>query len=226
MNTGLVVPRSEAGLLATIGWGRDGRTVYALEGSVFIAGAVIQWLRDEMGLIREASETEAIARSVPDTHGVYFVPAFVGLGAPHWDAYARGTIVGLTRGANRKHLIRAALEAIAYQTREVLDAMMRDSGIKPEVLRVDGGAARNDFLCQFQADLLGVPIERPASTETTALGAAYLAGLATGFWKSESELKTHLRIERCFEPRMEVSRREELFEGWRRAVERAKGWAR
>jgi glycerol kinase len=192
---------------------------------VFIAGAAIQWLRDEMGLIREASETEEIARSVPDTHGIYFVPAFVGLGAPHWDAYARGTIVGLTRGANRKHLVRAALEAIAFQTREVVDAMTRDSGIKPEVLRVDGGAARNDFLCQFQADILGVPVERPATIETTALGAAYLAGLATGFWRSELDLKAHLKIERRFEPCMGMSRREELYGGWRRALERAKGWA-
>jgi glycerol kinase len=200
--------------------------VYALEGSVFIAGAAIQWLRDEMGLIRAASETEEIARSVPDTHGIYFVPAFVGLGAPHWDAYARGAIVGLTRGVNRKHLVRAALESIAYQTRELLDAMRRDSGITPEVLRVDGGAARNDFLCQFQADILGVSLERPATTETTALGAAYLAGLATGFWRDELELKTQLKIERRFEPGMEMSRREELFGGWRRALERAKGWAR
>jgi glycerol kinase len=226
MNTGATIPRSQAGLLATIAWGRNARIVYALEGSVFIAGAVIQWLRDEVGLIREASETEEIARSVPDTHGVYFVPAFVGLGAPHWDAYARGTVVGLTRGANRKHLVRAALESIAYQTREVVDAMTRDSGIKPELLRVDGGAARNNFLCQFQADILGVPVERPATTETTALGAAYLAGLASGFWQSESELKTQLKIERRFEPGMETSRREELCEGWQRAVERAKGWAK
>jgi glycerol kinase len=225
MNSGPAIPRSKAGLLATIGWGRNGRVSYALEGSVFIAGAAIQWLRDELGLIREASETESIARSVADTHGVYFVPAFVGLGAPHWDAYARGAIVGLTRGANRNHLVRAALEAIAFQTREVVDAMTQDSGIKPEVLRVDGGAARNDFLCQFQADILGVPVERPATTETTALGAAYLAGLTTGFWRSESDLKTHLKIERRFEPCMETSRREELYGGWRRALERAKGWA-
>jgi glycerol kinase len=225
MNTGPAIPRSQAGLLATIGWGRNGEITFALEGSVFIAGAVIQWLRDEMGLIREASETEEIARSVPDTHGVYFVPAFVGLGAPHWDAYARGTIVGLTRGANRKHLIRAALESIAFQTREVVEGMTRDSGIKPELLRVDGGASRNDFLCQFQADILGVPVERPATTETTALGAAYLAGLATGFWGSELELKTQLKIERRFQPGMEIARREELCEGWRRALQRAKGWA-
>jgi len=225
MNTGPAIPRSQSGLLATIGWGKGGRITYALEGSVFIAGAAIQWLRDEMGLIRQASETEELARSVTDTHGVYFVPAFVGLGAPHWDAYARGAIVGLTRGANRQHLVRAALESIAYQTREVLDAMSRDSGITPEVLRVDGGAARNDFLCQFQADILGVPLERPATTETTALGAAYLAGLATGFWQSELELEGHLQIERRFEPGMEASRRADLFEGWQHAVERAKGWA-
>jgi len=226
MSTGPAIPRSQSGLVATIGWGRNGQITYALEGSVFIAGAAIQWLRDEMGLIRDASETQELARSVPDTHGIYFVPAFVGLGAPHWDAYARGTIVGLTRGSNRKHLVRAALESIAYQARDVLDAMTRDSGIKPGVLRVDGGAARNDFLCQFQADILGVPIERPATTETTALGAAYLAGLATGFWRDESELKTQLKIERRFEPAMEASRREELCAGWRRALERAKGWVR
>jgi len=225
MSTGPAIPHSQSGLVATIGWGKGGQINYALEGSVFIAGAAIQWLRDEMKLIQDASETQELARSVPDTHGVYFVPAFVGLGAPHWDAYARGAIVGLTRGANRKHLIRAALESIAYQARDVLDAMMRDSGIKPEVLRVDGGAARNDFLCQFQADILGVPIERPATTETTALGAAYLAGLATGFWQNESELKTQLRIERRFEPDMEATRREDLCAGWRRALERAKGWA-
>jgi len=226
MSTGPAIPRSQSGLLATIGWGRNSQITYALEGSVFIAGAAIQWLRDEMGLIREASETQELARSVPDTHGVYFVPAFVGLGAPHWDQYARGAIVGLTRGANRKHLVRAALESIAYQSSDVLDAMTRDSGIKPEVLRVDGGAARNDFLCQFQADILGVPLERPATTETTALGAAYLAGLATGFWQDESELKAHLKIERRFEPAMEASRREELCAGWQRALERARGWAR
>ncbi len=190
-----------------------------------MAGAAIQWLRDEMGLIRNAAETEEIALSVPDTHGVYFVPAFVGLGAPHWDAYARGAIVGLTRGANRKHLVRAALESIAYQTREVVDAMTRDSGIEPEMLAVDGGATRNNFLCQFQADILGIPVERLATTETTALGAAYLAGLATGFWKGELELKPHLKVERRFEPQIDASRREELCRGWRRALERAKGWA-
>ena len=225
MNTGTEIPRSESGLLATVAWGRQGRTEYALEGSVFIAGAAIQWLRDEMKLLSDAAESEAVARSVPDTHGVYLVPAFVGLGAPHWDAYARGTITGITRGANRAHLVRAALESIAYQTRGVVDAMARDSGLRPEVLRVDGGAARNDFLCQFQADILGIPVERPATTESTALGAAYLAGLATGFWQDEGELAAHLRLGRRFEPSMDVARREELYAGWERAVERAKGWA-
>ncbi len=179
-----------------------------------------------MKLIRDAAESETLARSVPDTHGVYFVPAFVGLGAPHWDAYARGTITGITRGANRYHLVRAALESIAYQTRGVVDAMAQDSGLRPEMLRVDGGAARNDFLCQFQADILGIPVERPATTESTALGAAYLAGLATGFWQDEQELAAQLQLGRRFEPSMDVSRREELYAGWQRAVERAKAWAR
>ena len=225
MNTGTEIPRSESGLLGTVAWGREGRTEYALEGSVFIAGAAIQWLRDEMKLLNDAAESEALARSVPDTHGVYLVPAFVGLGAPHWDAYARGTITGITRGANRAHLVRAALESIAYQTRGVVNAMARDSSLRPEVLRVDGGAARNDFLCQFQADILGIPVERPETTESTALGAAYLAGLATGFWQDEHELAAHLRLGRCFEPSMGLVRREELYAGWERAVERAKGWA-
>jgi len=226
MNTGAEIPRSQSGLLATIAWGRSGKTVYALEGSIFIAGAAVQWLRDELRLIRNAAETQQMAEAVADTGGVYFVPAFVGLGAPHWDAYARGTIVGITRGTNRNHLVRAALEAVAYQTRAVVDAMTRDSGIRPEVLRVDGGAARNDFICQFQADILGIPVERPATTESTALGAAYLAGLVTGFWKDEQELSVQLKIGRRFEPTMSESRREALYAGWQRAVERAKGWAR
>ena len=225
MNTGMEIPHSDSGLLGTVAWGLVGRTEYALEGSVFIAGAVVQWLRDEMKMLNDAAESEALARSVPDTHGVYLVPAFVGLAAPHWDAYARGTITGLTRGANRAHLVRAALESIAYQTRGVVDAMARDSGLRPEVLRVDGGAARNDFLCQFQADILGLPVERPATTESTALGAAYLAGLATGFWQDEGELAAHLQLGRRFEPGMDASRRKELYAAWERAVERAKGWA-
>jgi len=226
MNTGTEVPHSDSGLLATVGWKREGRTTYALEGSVFIAGAAIQWLRDELRIIGSAEETDALAKAVPDTGGVYFVPAFVGLGAPHWDAYARGTIVGLTRGSNRQHLVRAALESIAYQTRAVVDCMAKDSGIHAEVLRVDGGGARNDFLCQFQADILGIPVERPATTESTALGAAYLAGLAVGFWKSEQELSAQRGVERRFEPTMPTSRRDGLYAGWQRAVERAKGWAR
>jgi glycerol kinase len=225
MNTGAEIPQSQSGLLATIAWGRQGKTVYALEGSVFIAGAALQWLRDEMKLIQDAAESEAMARAVPDTGGVYFVPAFVGLGAPHWDAYARGTMVGITRGTNRHHVVRAALEAIAYQTRAVVDAMAEDSGLRPEVLRVDGGAARNDFLCQFQADILGIPVDRAATTESTALGAAYLAGLATGFWNDEQDLSRQLKIARRFEPAMEAGRREELYAGFERAVERAKGWA-
>jgi glycerol kinase len=224
MNTGSEIPHSDSGLLATVAWARNGQTVYALEGSVFIAGAAIQWLRDEMKLIRDATESESLARAVEDTGGVYFVPAFVGLGAPHWDAYARGTIVGITRGTNRNHLVRAALESIAYQTRAVVDAMARDSRLRPDVLRVDGGAARNDFLCQFQADILGLPVERPASTESTALGAAYLAGLATGFWKDEQELGRQFKIGRRFEPAMSESHRDELYGGWQRAVERARGW--
>ncbi len=225
MNTGPEIPHSESGLLATVGWRRNNATVYALEGSVFIAGAALQWLRDEMGLIKDAAESEGMARATNDTGGVYFVPAFVGLGAPHWDAYARGTIVGMTRGTNRNHLVRAALESIAYQTRAVVDTMAKDSGIRPEVLRVDGGAARNDFLCQFQADVLGIPLERPATTESTALGAAYLAGLAVGFWKDEAQLARQMKISHRFEPTMSESRRDELYAGWQRAVERAKGWA-
>ncbi len=225
MNTGEEIPASKSGLVATVAWRRNGRTQYALEGSVFIAGAAIQWLRDELKLISSAEETESLARAVPDSGGVYLVPAFVGLGAPHWDAYARGALMGLTRGTNRHHIVRAALEAIAYQTREVVDAMALDSGTRPASLRVDGGAARNDFLCQFQADILGLPIERPVTTEATALGAAYLAGLATGFWKDETALASQREISRRFEPAMSESQREELFAGWLRAVERAKNWA-
>ena len=225
MNTSADIPSSQSGLLATVGWRRNGQTVYALEGSVFIAGAALQWLRDGLGILPETSDSEAMALKVGNTGGVYFVPAFVGLGAPHWDPYARGTIVGITRGTNRNHIVRAALESIAYQTRAVADAMEKDSGIQPGVLRVDGGAAANNFLCQFQADILGTPVERPATTESTALGAAYLAGLAVGFWKDEAELSAQLKIDRRFEPSLSESQREELYAGWERAVERAKGWA-
>jgi glycerol kinase len=200
-------------------------TTYALEGSVFIAGAAIQWLRDGLGIIRTAPDSEALATSVPDTGGVYLVPAFVGLGAPYWDQYARGTIVGITRGTTRAHLTRAALEAICYQSRDVFDAMSADASMPLRSLRVDGGAASNNFLCQFQADLLGVPVERPAVIETTALGAAYLAGLGAGVWRSLDAVAAQYRIERVFEPVTDVAARETRYAGWRRAVERARGWA-
>ncbi len=223
LNTGSqAVPSKD--LVTTIAWGMDGKITYALEGSVFIAGAVIQWLRDELGIIHSAADSEPLARSVPDANGVYFVPAFVGLGAPYWDSYARGAIVGLTRGSGRAHIARAALEAIAYQTRDVLESMERDSGIRLAALGVDGGAAANDLLCQFQADILGVAAERPAVAETTALGAAYLAGLATGFWSGIDEISRNHNVEKRFEPRMGTADRERLYAGWRRAVERARGW--
>jgi glycerol kinase len=214
-------------LLTTIAWGLpgDGHGVtYALEGSVFIAGAVIQWLRDELGVISEAAESGPLAASVSDSNGVYLVPAFVGLGAPHWDPHARGAIVGLTRGANRAHLVRAALEAIAFQTRDVIEAIEADSGVALSELRVDGGAAANDTLLQIQADILGREVVRPAVLETTALGAAYLAGLATGFWRDLREVSSNWREDRRFHPQMPDAQRETLYAGWRRAVERAKGW--
>ncbi len=228
MNTGQRAVESPGGLLTTIGWQLKDQQqpVYALEGSVFIAGAAIQWLRDELGLIQTSAESEGIAASVPDTGGVYVVPAFVGLGAPHWDAYARGTIVGLTRGSNRAHLVRATLESIAYQTRDVVDVMVRDAGLKLDTLRVDGGATANNWLMQFQADILGVPVQRPAITETTALGAAYLAGLAVGFWESPEQIAARWKVERTFQPQLDADRREALYGGWQRAVERSREWAR
>lgn len=217
---------SRHGLLTTIAWGLGGRVEYALEGSVFIAGAAVQWLRDELQIIRHAAETEALAQSVPDTAGVYLVPAFVGLGAPYWDPHARGTVVGLTRGAGRAHLVRAALEAIAYQTRDVLDAMQQDAGLRLQSLKVDGGAVGNNFLLQFQADILGVPVVRPVVTETTALGAAFLAGLAVGLWRDQQELAGLWQAERSFAPAMAPERREALYAGWQRAVARTRDWAR
>lgn len=222
MNTGSQAKASRTGLLTTIAWERNGNTEYALEGSVFIAGAAVQWLRDGLGLIGTAGETEALATSVKDNHGVYFVPAFVGLGAPYWDQDARGAIVGLTRGVTRSHVVRAALEAMAYQSRDVVECMQRDSGIRVKELRIDGGATRNDFLCQFQADVLGVPVVRPQITETTALGAAYLAGLAVGFWKDEREIASQWQVEKRFEPKMKRSERERLYQGWLEAVARAR----
>jgi len=231
LNTGEQAVASQRGLLTTIAWqlGRSGARqtqTYALEGSVFIAGAAIQWLRDGLGIIAHAAEAEALAREVADTGGIYFVPAFVGLGAPYWDAYARGTIVGLTRGTDRRHLARAALEAICYQSRDLLEAMTADSGIHLKALRVDGGAASNNLLLQLQADLLGVPVQRPAVTETTALGAAYLAGLATGYWSGLEEIATQWRADAEFAPAMSVDERDTLYAGWQRAVQRARDWAK
>jgi glycerol kinase len=211
-------------LLSTVGWRVDGRTDYLLEGSVFMGGATVQWLRDGLGIISQSSDVEALAASVPDSGGVLLVPAFTGLGAPHWDPYARGTIAGLTRGSTKAHIARAAVESIAYQSAELLAAMQRDAAIPVAEVRADGGAARNDMLMQFQADLLGVPVLRPRVTETTALGAAYLAGLATGFWASSGEIAAQWECERRFEPAMDAGRREALMQRWSRAVERAKAW--
>jgi glycerol kinase len=225
MNTGTSAVASRNNLVTTVAWKRDGRLDYALEGSVFIAGAVVQWLRDGLQIVRSAGEIEALAAGVPDNGGVYLVPAFAGLGAPHWDAYARGSMFGLTRGSTRAHIARAALEAIAFQSADVLEAMQRDAGITLAELRVDGGAAANNLLMQFQADILGVPVVRPQVLETTALGAAYLAGLATGFWSSTDDIRTNIRIDRRFEPAMPRERAGELREQWAKAVERAKGWA-
>jgi len=225
LHTGSKPRPSTTGLLTTIAWGVGGAVEYALEGSVFVAGAAVQWLRDGLRLITDAAETEAAARSVPDSGGVYVVPAFVGLGAPYWDERARGTIVGLTRGTTREHLIRATLESIAYQTRDVVECMATDARIPLEVLRVDGGACRNDFLMQMQADVLGVPVERPGMLEVTAFGAAALAGLAVGFWRDRSELESvTTQGATRFEPAADASRRDALYAGWKRAVERSRGW--
>ena len=225
MNTGREAPASGSGLITTVAWGLDGELEYALEGSIFVAGAAVQWLRDELGIVKSASESQHAAESVPDTGGVVLVPAFTGLGAPHWDERARGAIVGLTRGTTREHIIRATLESIAYQTREVIECVHADSGLILDTLRVDGGACENDFLMQFQADILGVPVQRPPMLEVTALGAAALAGLATGFWSDRAALESvTTNGARRFEPRMSEDQREKLFHDWKRAVERAKGW--
>ena len=226
MNIGKEPAHSKHGLITTVVWGTDGTVEYALEGSIFVAGAVIQWLRDELGIIADAAESEELANEVEDTGGVYFVPAFVGLGAPHWDMYARGTIIGLTRGTRRCHLVRAALESIAYQVCDVVRAMTADSGLRPTEIRVDGGAAANNFLAQFQADMLGMKLSRPRSVETTALGAAYLAGLAVGFWKDRSEVASLREVGQFFIPATERERREALYRDWRRALRRSKRWLR
>jgi glycerol kinase len=224
MQTGEKLVHSGNGLLTTIAWGVDGKVEYALEGSIFIAGAAMQWLRDNLKVIYDARDSEYFAAKVPDTLGVYVVPAFVGLGAPYWDMYARGAILGLTRGTTRNHIIRATLESIAYQTRDVLEVMRADSGIDLRELRVDGGASANDFLMQFQADILGVPVERPEIIETTALGAAYLAGLAVGFWKDRQQIAEQRKINRKFRPYMTNDNREKLYARWKKAVKRALQW--
>jgi glycerol kinase len=224
INTGERAVSSETGMLTTIAWGIGDRITYALEGSIFITGAAIQWLRDGLRIIDNASETGPLAEMASDCGGVYFVPAFVGLGAPYWDPYARGAILGITRGTTREQLVRATVEAMAYQTRDVMDAMQADSGIKVATLRVDGGAAVMDFLCQFQADLLSREVQRPMVAETTALGAAYLAGLATGYWKNAEELQAIYRAERTFSPQADIATMDALYKGWKRAVERARGW--
>jgi glycerol kinase len=224
MNTGSTPVPSQHGLLTTIAWGVDGRVEYALEGSIFVAGAALQWLRDELRMIDNAAQSEEMAMAVADCNGVYLVPAFTGLGAPYWDMYARGAIVGLTRGANRNHIVRAALEAIAFQTRDILEAMEDDSGIRLKKLKVDGGAVANNFLMQFQSDILGVPVERPRLTETTAMGAAALAGLAVGFWKDLAEIAGRCTVDRTFTPAMDEALREKKYQGWKRAVERSRAW--
>ena len=224
LNTGGTPVTSERGLLTTVAWQLDGAATYALEGSVFIAGAVVQWLRDGLGIIGSAAETEGLAESVADAGGVYLVPAFTGLGAPYWDPYARGVLVGLTRGTTKAHIARAALEAIAYQNRDVLDAMTAEAGAPLQALRVDGGAAANNFLCQFQADVLNVEVLRPAVTETTGMGAAFLAGVGAGMWKT-GHLAGRWRLERRFTPSGGTAAREAGYAGWRRAVERARDWA-
>ena len=226
MNTGEKAILSHKGLLTTIAWGIDNKVEYALEGSVFIAGAAIQWLRDELRMIDHAAHTETYANSVPDSNGVYIVPAFTGLGAPYWDQYARGTILGLTRGVKKEHFIRATLESLAYQTYDVLMAMQEDSGISLKALKVDGGACANNFLMQFQSDILGAKVDRPEVIETTALGAAYLAGLAVGYWKDQEDISTNWALSKSFTQKMESSKREFLLKGWHKAIKCTREWAK
>ena len=226
MNTGEKPVFSSNGLITTIAWGVDGKTSYCLEGSIFVAGAAIQWLRDEMKLLDESPDSEYMATKVPDTNGCYVVPAFTGLGAPHWDQYARGTIVGITRGVNKYHIIRATLESLAFQVNDVLSAMEADSQIKLKALKVDGGACANNFLMQFQSDIINAPVSRPACIETTALGAAYLAGLAVGYWKDKDEIIKNSKLDRTFVPQMQSSKRSELISGWNKAVKYSFGWAK
>ncbi|WP_010307369.1 glycerol kinase GlpK [Kurthia senegalensis] len=224
MNTGEKAVRSEHGLLTTLAWGVDGKVTYALEGSIFVAGSALQWLRDGLRMFRDSAESETYAKRVDSTEGVYMVPAFVGLGTPYWDSDVRGAFFGLTRGTTKEHFIRATLESLAYQTKDVLDAMESDSGIPLKSLRVDGGAVKNDFLMQFQADLLGVPVERPEVNETTALGAAYLAGLAVGFWTSQEDIAAHWKLEKNFDVQMEEETSKALLTGWHKAVKAAQAF--
>nr|MQY81405.1 glycerol kinase GlpK [Dehalococcoidia bacterium] len=224
LNTGDKPVPSQRGLITTVAWGLASKVSYALEGSIFISGAAVQWLRDGLGLIASAAESEDLARSVPDSGGVYFVPALAGLGAPYWDMYARGTILGLTHGTTRGHLTRATLEAIAYRTRDVMEVMEIEANLQIPLLRVDGGGTANALLMQFQADILGIPIQRAAVAETTALGAAYLAGLAVGFWRDTVDITRQWRASDIYEPSMSSDQRESLYAGWKRAVERARGW--
>jgi glycerol kinase len=226
MQTGTTPMPSESGLLTTVAWQTGDRIEYALEGSIFIAGAVVQWLRDGLGIIARSADVEGLARSVPDSGGVYLVPAFAGLGAPHWDAYARGTILGITRGTSAGHIARAAVESIAFQVADLATAMERDAGESMSELRADGGAALNDDLLQFQSDLLRTPVVRPTVTETTALGAAYLAGLATGVWASRDQIAQQWKVDRRFEPRMDADQAAKLRERWSQAVARAKEWVK
>ena len=225
MNTGEKPVVSKNGLVTTIAWGLNGKVVYALEGSIFVAGAAIQWLRDELRILDRASDSEELAQRVPDTNGCYVVPAFTGLGAPHWDQYARGAIVGLTRGVNRYHIIRATLDSLCYQTNDVLRAMEADSGIKLAALKVDGGACANNYLMQTQSDIIGAPVNRPCCVETTAMGAAYLAGLAVGYWKDNDEICKNWAIDKTFEPKIGAEKRAEMVKGWDKAVKRSYGWA-
>ena len=218
MNTGENPIPSKNGLLTTIAWGLDDKVTYALEGSIFVAGSAVQWLRDGLKIIQTASETESLAFSVDSTDGVYFVPAFVGLGAPYWDDKARGSLFGLTRGTRREHIVRATLESLAYQTKDVLDAMCKDAAINLSTLKVDGGAVANNFLMQFQSDMLRVDVDRPVINETTALGVAYLAGLATGFWKDMDDVRNHWVLDRKFLPQIAEERTNELYAGWKKAV--------
>ena len=226
MNTGEMPVSSKNGLVTTIAWGIDGKVVYALEGSIFVAGASIQWLRDEMKFIDSSTDSEYMARKVKDTNGCYVVPAFTGLGAPYWDQYARGTIVGLTRGVNKYHVIRATLESMAFQVNDVLEAMKADSGINLTSLRVDGGASANNLLMQMQADISNAPVNRPVCVETTAMGAAYLAGLAVGYWDSMDDIKRNWAIDRVFEPEIEADLREKKLKMWKKAVACAFNWAK